>query len=229
MIRLVNTWYKYPGSKNWALKNINLVFREDKAYAVIGPNASGKTTLLKITALLYKPVKGRIEAWDKDYWSLPRDKMIELRRRIVYVHEKPILLRGTVLHNLAYGLILRGHDKQTAEKKASRLLEKLGLTSLAHKKNKQLSAGEAQLVAILRAIILEPRILVLDEPLAHLDTSKRKKILELLTILKQTGTGIIIATHDYYIAETLTEKTIQLENGEITTTTQEIPLKPSKQ
>jgi len=217
-IRLEKVWYRYSGSRNWALRNINIVFNEHKTYAIIGPNASGKTTLLKITALLYKPTRGNVRAWGIDYWNLPSSEAIQLRRNIVYVHEKPILLRGTVAYNIAYGLTLRGYTQTEAEEKARKLLSKLELTYLADKKTKQLSAGEAQLTAILRAVILEPKILVLDEPLAHLDTSKREKILRLLTELKETGTGIIIATHNQYITQTLIEKTIQIENGEITQT-----------
>lgn len=217
-IRLEKVWYRYSGSRNWALRNINIVFNEHKTYAIIGPNASGKTTLLKITALLYKPTRGNVRAWGIDYWNLPSSEAIQLRRNIVYVHEKPILLRGTVAYNIAYGLTLRGYTQTEAEEKARKLLSKLELTYLADKKTKQLSAGEAQLTAILRAVILEPKILVLDEPLAHLDTSKKEKILRLLTELKETGTGIIIATHNQYITQTLIEKTIQIENGEITQT-----------
>jgi len=214
-IRLEKVWYRYPGSRNWVLRNINIVFNEHKTYAIVGPNASGKTTLLKITALLYKPTRGNVRAWGIDYWSLPSSEAIQLRRNIVYVHEKPILLRGTVAYNIAYGLTLRGYTQTEAEEKARKLLSKLELAYLADKKTKQLSAGEAQLTAILRAVILEPKILVLDEPLAHLDTSKREKILKLLAELRETGMGIIIATHDQYIARILAEKTIQIENGEI--------------
>ncbi len=212
-IRLIGVWYRYPGTRRWVLVNVDLEFNGPQVYVVVGPNGSGKTTLLKIVSLIYAPVKGKVYAWDYDYWSLPSGKRVELRRRIVYVHEKPILLKGTVEYNVAYGLMIRGYDRSEALARARGILGKLGLSYLAGKKTSSLSAGEAQVTAILRAVVVEPEILVLDEPLAHLDSSKRGKILELIRELRSTGTGIVIATHDQYLAETLAERIIRVENS----------------
>ncbi len=212
-IRLIDVWYRYPGTKKWVLVNVNLEFNGPQIYVVVGPNGSGKTTLLKIISLIYTPVKGKVYAWGYDYWSLSPGKRVELRRRIVYVHEKPILLKGTVEYNVAYGLMIRGYDRNEALAKARGILGKLGLSYLSGKKTSSLSAGEAQVTAILRAVVVEPEILVLDEPLAHLDSSKRGKMLELIRELRSTGTEVIIATHDQYLAKTMAERIICVENG----------------
>jgi len=214
-IKLKNVWYRYPGSRNWVLKGISIGFSREEACAVVGPNASGKTTMLKIVSLLYKPTRGEVEAWNTKYWDLPPSKALMLRRRVVYVHEKPILLRGTVAYNIGYGLILRGHSIDEAKQRARAILDSLGLSYLADKEAKSLSAGEAQLTAILRAIVIKPDIVVLDEPISHLDRSKRRILVQLLARMKRKGIGLVIATHDLILAETLADRIIYLERGAI--------------
>lgn len=220
IIELDNVWYKYPGSSKWVLKNINHVFKKGKIYVLIGPNASGKTTLLKISSLLYKPTKGNVLVNGMDFWKLDSEKRLILRRKIVYVHEKPILLKGTVLYNISFGLMLRNIDKETAYKKAREFLEKIGLDHLIKKNVNELSAGEAQIVSILRAIILEPELLFLDEPLAHIDIEKRNTIINLIKKLKNKDMGIIIATHDMYLVNLLADEVIITKNRTIHKKTQ---------
>lgn len=221
-LKLVDVWYKYPGDNRWVLKGVSYEFRIGMIYVVLGPNGSGKTTLLKTASLLYRPLKGRILTWDMDYWNLPRDKRLVVRRRIIYVHEKPILLRGTTTLNIAYGLIIRGVDKGEALERARRLLSDLGLDHLADKNVDELSMGEAQITSILRALITKPKLLFLDEPLNHIDIEKRETIIELLEKLKK-NMGIIISTHDTYLAERIADETIIIKNGRITKTTTKPP------
>jgi len=108
MIKLVDVWFRYPKRKEWILKGITTSFKPGETNIIMGANGSGKTTLLKIAALLYKPCKGKVLVDGKNFWELDKNKRLLLRRKIVYVHEKPILLRGSVIYNIAYGLILRG-------------------------------------------------------------------------------------------------------------------------
>lgn len=213
-IRLKNIWFRYPGMDKWVLENISYEFKEKNIYVVIGPNGSGKTTLFKIASLIYKPLKGSVFTWDRDFWRLKDKEALIFRRKIVYVHEKPVLLHGSVLYNIAYGLIIRGYGKEDAFKKARDYMNELGLTYLLDKNVNELSAGEAQLVSLARALILEPRMIFLDEPLAHIDIEKRKIVLDLIHRLKERA-GIAIATHDIYLAYMLADEIISIENGKI--------------
>ena len=213
-IRLKNIWFRYPGIDKWVLENISYEFREKMIYVVVGPNGSGKTTLFKIASLIYKPLKGSVFTWDKDFWRLKDKEALIFRRKIVYVHEKPVLLHGSVLYNIAYGLMIRGYSKEDAFRKARDYMNELGLTYLLDKNVNKLSAGEAQLISLARALILEPRMIFLDEPLAHIDIEKRKIVLDIIYRLKERA-GIAIATHDIYLAYKLADEIISIENGKI--------------
>ena len=213
-IELRNVWFTYPGLKRWVLRNVNYEFIGNKTYVILGPNGAGKTTLMKIVALLYKPSKGDIITWGRNYWRLSKDERLSIRRNIVYVHEKPILLRGQVLHNIAFGLMLRGVRHEEALDRAFKLLKDLNLDYLALRNTSALSIGEAQLVSIIRAIIVKPKILLLDEPLAHIDIDKRELVLDMLNKLRKNDRmTLLISTHDMYITKVLADEVLIIRNG----------------
>ena len=213
MIRAINVSYEYPNGVR-AINNVTIEI--DRGVTVLmGPNGAGKTTLLKILAGILKPIAGRLIINNMDYWSAPKDKRILIRRKIVYLHEKPILLRGSVLENIMYPLLIRGIDKDTAKEKALEFLESMRLKEIAHRRRKELSAGEAQLVAFLRALITNPQYLLLDEPTSFLDIKKRKIVEQFLKELASQGKYVVIATHDRLLAFSLATKVIMMNNGTI--------------
>ncbi|MEZ0393702.1 MAG: energy-coupling factor ABC transporter ATP-binding protein [Desulfurococcaceae archaeon] len=195
MIELVGVWYSYGGS-SWALRDVSASFGEGELVAVVGPNGAGKSTLLKIASLIYRPARGAVLVDGADFWSLGREGRERARRDVVYVHERPILVRGTALYNVSLGLVLRGVDRGHAERRALEVMEELGIAGLAHRSASALSAGQAQLVAIARALALEPRHLFLDEPFAHLDRRARRALSELLRRRVEEGMGMAMAGHE---------------------------------
>lgn len=220
-IRLKNIWFKYPGMKEWVLKDVSYEFKEKKIHVIIGPNGGGKTTLFKIASLIHRPLKGSVLVWNRDFWALKDKEALILRRKIVYVHEKPILLHGSVHHNIAYGLIIRGYSKEDAYGKVKEYMNELGLSYLLNKNVNELSIGEAQLVSLVRALILEPKMIFLDEPLAHIDIERRKKVIDLIFRLREKA-GIAIATHDIHLAHILAGEVVLVENGNIRILEEEI-------
>lgn len=211
MIRLEGVWFRYPGG-GWVLRGVDLELPERGITVVVGPNGSGKTTLLKVAGLIYKPQRGRVEAWGLDAWGSDGRARLEARRRVAYVHEKPVMLRGTVLDNIAYGLKLRGIPPAEARRRAREAARMLGLDSIAGEPASRLSAGQGQLVALARALAVEPRLLLLDEPLAHLDSRARRWVVGLLARLKER-VGVVVATHDYYMATRLADRVVAVEGG----------------
>ncbi|ALL01964.1 ABC-type cobalt transport system, ATPase component [Pyrodictium delaneyi] len=216
MIRLKDVWYRYSDN-NWVLRGIDVEIREGEVLAIVGPNGAGKTTLMKIAAGIYRPMRGRVEAWGRDLWEAPGAERLALRRRIVYVHERPILIRGTVLDNIVYGLRIRGLDREKAQRRALEAARLLGIDGLLDRPATGLSRGQQQLVAIARALAVEPKILLLDEPFAHLDREKRRLLLNVLEKLASSGTGAAIATHDTYLAARIASRAVLVENGKVET------------
>ncbi|HAA83861.1 MAG TPA: ABC transporter ATP-binding protein [Thermodesulfobacterium commune] len=207
-----NLWKGY-GDKT-VLKDLSYVFDEKKVYVVMGPNGSGKTTFLKICALLETPDKGEIYYYDSNNKILPKD--INLLRKITYVFPEVGIFNTSVFDNVAYGLKIRGFNKKEINSKVEEVLDFVGLS---HKKKQNaltLSSGEAKRMGLARAMVIKPEFLFLDEPTAFVDTENTKLIERLLIKIKdQKTTTIVIATHDSPFAFTVGDEIVKLENGKI--------------
>lgn len=210
MIDIRDLWFSYDGEK-YAVKGISLKVYPSESVGIIGPNGSGKTTLLKLIAGLYKPVKGEVLINNINLWKADRQTRTQLRRKIVYVHEKPIILKRTALDNIAFALTLHGYSKKEAYEKSLKVMRKLGIEKLAFK-TKGFSAGEKQLISLARALVLEPEILLLDEPTANLDLKTRESLLNYLKE-KFSNKCLIIATHDLLTLTKIASRYILIDNG----------------
>jgi len=193
-----------------------LNFREGGIYSLVGPNGSGKTTLLNILNLLLKPDRGKIFYFNQEVnWALP-DKLLELRRQMTLVEQIPYLFNTTVWNNLAFGLRIRKVSPQVRQERINRVLNLVGLSDFQHRKVNQLSGGEIKRVAIARVLVLEPKILFLDEPTASIDQRYidiTEKIIK--RINQQLKTTVLITTHDLSQAYRLSQEVISLVGGKI--------------
>ena len=209
MIEADRIWFSYDG-RRWALKGASLRLRPGEVLAVIGPNGSGKTTLLKVSSGLYRPARGRVSIDGLDPWGA---QGLEARRLVVYVHEKPIMLRGTVAYNIAYPLLLRGASSGEAEERAREAARLAGVDGILNRQARKLSAGQAQMVAVARALAAKPRYLLLDEPFAHLDPARRAYLARLIARLASEGVGVAVASHDTLLLESLASRVLVVEDG----------------
>ncbi|MEM0296786.1 MAG: ABC transporter ATP-binding protein [Zestosphaera sp.] len=218
-VELRDVWFQYPNSSEWVLKGVSLQVESGRFVVITGHNGSGKTTLLKIVATMYRPTKGDIVVDGVSVWRLSDEERTLLRRRVTYVHERPIMLRGSVLYNVMYGLSLRGMASDEAFKAAREVLEELGIWEHRSVNARKLSAGQAQLVALARALALNPEALVLDEPLAHLDSVKRETLMNSLVRRLKSNTTVIMSSHQVnYLRRFNTARVITLEGGTFTAT-----------
>jgi len=208
-----NIWYTYTGDK-WVLRGITLILERRRLVAVTGPNASGKTTLLKILGGLYKPAKGNVTVDGVPLWP-PTERARGARLRVVYVHDKPIIVKGTTLYNAALGLLIRGVPQEEAYPRAIRALELLGLEKLVETPARELSAGQRQLLSIARALAVEPAYLLLDEPTSNLDRPKKKMLTSILLEKAGEGMGVALASHDAALIQVAQEE-YELNEGRIT-------------
>ncbi len=181
--------------------------------AIMGPNGAGKSTLLRLMGLLQRPTQGKIYFHGRE--AAPTDGLA-IRRRMASVFQEPLLLNASVYDNAALGLRLRGLDGRTIEPRIRPWLERLGIEHLAGRQARTLSGGEAQRTSLVRALALEPEILLLDEPFSPLDPPTREGLLlDLERILRETGITTVLVTHDRDEAFMLGDRVAVLIAGKI--------------
>ena len=180
-------------------------------YLLTGDNGAGKTTLLRLLAGLEGPDAGECEYHGRPVELDPYPMW--LRREIVYVHQQPYLFNTSIAHNIAYGLRVRGVDKDRCDAMAIQAIEWAGLARLNGVPPHRLSGGETQRVALARAKVLEPRILLLDEPTASLDADARHQVGLLIERLLSADHCIVLACHDHEIQRLPRLRRLHLSNG----------------
>ena len=210
-LELVNAWYSYGGA--WVVRGVSIRLGESEVMALVGPNGAGKTTILKLLAGLLKPIRGALLVDGASLWSVDGRDRLMLRRSIVYVHEEPIIVRGTVWDNIALGLRLRGAGEDLIAARVEWASRLMGLEDLLYERANTLSRGQAQAVSIARALALKPRYLLLDEPHSSLDRDRRGMLVEVLRSHAYQGVGIAFATHDLGLADAVGARLVEVEDG----------------
>lgn len=195
--------------KTKALDGVSLQVQGGKIVVLIGVNGAGKSTLLRIIAGLENPDKGRIIIDDKPIAAL------RLRQLATLVFQKTAMFSRSVYDNLAYGLKIRGYNDEEIRQKIVEALAGVGLRGFEQRKAKQTSGGEQQRVALARAFLLEPKVLLLDEPTANLDPNSAIIIEKAILKRKNKDHTIIIATHNLSQAKRLADEVVHIHEGKI--------------
>jgi len=187
----------YDGRQVLSVDKLKLL--EGEILAIVGPNGSGKSTLLRLINVLEKPTEGDIVYWTgKRLSELDRGERRELGLQMAMIFQEPLLFKRSVKANVAYGLNMRRTPKEEKEIKVQEMMERLGLAELADRDAMTLSGGEAQKVTLGRAMVLEPRLLLMDEPLSSLDALARKTLREDISrLVREMGVTTAYVTHDY--------------------------------
>lgn len=173
---------------------------------ITGPNGAGKTTLLRLLHGMERTSQGTLS------WSQNRDAAL---RKQALIFQTPAMLRRSVLDNLVYPLRLQKVSQGEAERRASQLAEKLELSPMLSRQARQLSGGEKQRLALARALVVDPALLLLDEPTSNLDGANKRQIETMLEHAMGGGTKIIMSTHDMGQAKRLAEEVIFLHEGSV--------------
>lgn len=215
MIRFEHVTKKYKAGVA-ALSDVDVEIDSGDFVFLVGPSGSGKSTFLRLLLREEKATTGHIFVDDKDVAKIRRYRVPALRRTMGAVFQDFRLLpEKTVTANVAFALEVIGASKARVRAAVPEALELVGLTELADRKPNQLSGGEQQRVAIARAFVNKPAILMADEPTGNLDPATSLDIMRLLARINDTGTTIIMATHDAAMVDQMRKRVVELVDGQL--------------
>ena len=200
------------------LKKINYKFRKGKIYSLVGPSGSGKSTLLNILSLIDKPTVGSVKIDDRvvNYNDLSINDKIRAKRIGIIYQQNNLLPDFTALENVYLARLSIDDNKKKAVDSAKNIIQKMGLINRINHYPSELSVGEMQRIAIARALINEPQIILADEPTGSLDQSTAKEVFNILYKLKNSNRLIIYATHNRFFAN-MADCKLEMIDGNIKT------------
>lgn len=212
LIEIKNLEMRFDDNDVPILQNINLDINANEFVTFLGPSGCGKTTLLRILAGFLQPTSGEVLFEGNDLLSIPANK-----REINTIFQRYALFpHMNVAENIGFGLKIKGVDKETIAEKTKRMLKLIKLEGYENRKITQLSGGQQQRVSIARALINEPKVLLLDEPMSALDLKLRQDMqYELKEIQRDLGITFIFVTHDQEEAMTMSDRIVVLNDGVI--------------
>lgn len=219
MIELQNAGYTYGGTG--LLAGLDLSLRQGSFHFLTGPSGAGKTTLLKLCYGDLKPTSGQVMLDGRDTRGLNRDGLARMRRRIGVVHQDcQFIDHLSIRENISLPLLVAGRDVAGEAANLDQLLGWVGLSPRADALPPELSGGERQRAALARAIIMDPEVIVADEPTGNIDWEMSQRLLSLLSELNRMGKTVIVATHDLALIRAaksqVPARVLRLANGVLT-------------
>ncbi len=208
----------YTFKKNLILKKINYKFKKGFVYSLVGPSGSGKSTLLNLLSLIDKPTQGSILVNNNliDLNNTTNNDKIRSKKIGIIYQENNLLPDFTALENVYLARLTVEQNKNKALNDSKKIISKVGLTNRLNHFPSQLSGGEIQRIAISRALVNEPDIILADEPTGNLDHSTAKEVFNILYKLKNKSRLIIYATHNRFFAD-MSDCKLEMFNGNIRT------------
>ena len=206
---------RYPGGQE-ALKDVSFALDTGELAFLTGRSGAGKSTLLKLIPAIERPSAGSVVVNGQNVGALKRAAVPYLRRNIGLVfQDQKLLYDRSVYHNVMLPLAFSSHSPKEAARRARAALDKVGLLERERANPIQLSGGEQQRIAIARAVVNRPAILIADEPTANLDAESAARILDIFVAFNQVGVTVLIATHDQGLVARYGKRVLRLDGGRI--------------
>mgnify|MGYP001564266645 FL=1 len=212
----VSKIYNNNSHSQIALEDVSFHIEPKEFVSLVGKSGAGKSTVIKLLIGEERPTKGRVIFSSYDVNKLKRRELPQLRRRIgVIFQDFRLLSNKTAFENIAFALEVAGRSQPDIEEFVPRALEMVGLKEKINNFPKELSGGEKQMVAIARAMINNPDLIVADEPTGNLDPLNTAEIIRLLLKINELGTTVILATHNKEIINKIDKRVISLDDGRV--------------
>lgn len=216
MIELYHVVKRYPHAERPALDGLNLRIEKGEFCLLTGPSGAGKTTLLRLLFCADLATRGQVMIQSRNVAQLPRRQIPYLRRNLgVIFQDFKLLHRQSVLENVALALEVQGRSPQEIQERAERILREVGLAHSLYERADHLSGGEQQRVAVARALVTDPTIVLADEPTGNLDPDRAKDIMDLLVRANTRGATVLVATHDPMLLEAYKTRVLVLDEGRL--------------
>jgi cell division transport system ATP-binding protein len=200
----------------YAIRDVNLNVEKGEFAFITGPSGAGKSTLLRLLLLEEKPTEGQIMVGGRDLSGLSKDEVQDYRRTVGFVFQDfKLVATKTVFENVSYVLRVLGKPVEEQRRRTYQVLKWVGLQHRLNAFPLQLSGGEQQRVAVARALVNEPHIVLADEPTGNLDPDLSLEIMNLFRDINASGTTVLVATHDRELIKWVGRRVIQLEHGQL--------------
>ncbi len=221
MIYFDNVTKVYPGD-DLALQDISLSVESGEFVSIVGHSGAGKTTLVRLILAEVAPTSGQVFFESQDVQEMRSSDVSALRRRIGTVFQDfKLLHKKTAYENIAFAMEVAGKSDEEIASDVPHVLDLVNLVDKADRFPKELSGGERQRLAIARAIVNQPDIIIADEPTGNLDPEATYEIIQILQKINELGTTVILTTHSQGVVDSLQKRVIRLEEGRIIKDTKE--------
>ena len=213
MIELINVNKNYDNNVT-AINNINLKIDQGEFIYLVGPSGAGKSTLIKLLYRQMQPTSGQILVNDFNLNTIKDDEVPTLRRSLgVVFQDFKLLPRLTVFENVAYALRVTETPESEINERVQEVLDLVGLGDRGNVFPNEISGGEQQRIAIARAIVNRPKVLIADEPTGNLDPNTTEEIMDIIEKINDSGTTVIIATHNQDIVNERIHRVVEIQHG----------------
>lgn len=211
-----NNVTKHYNDKDLSITNVNLTIKQGEFVSIVGHSGAGKTTLIKLLLAETKPTSGTVFFEDQDIAKLKGSAVTTYRRRVgVVFQDFRLLPNKTAFENVAFAMEVAGRSDEDIVTDVPYALELVGLSNKAYDFPHEMSGGEKQRLAIARAIINQPELIIADEPTGNLDPVATNEVIGILKKINDLGTTVILTTHNKQVVDNLGKRVVHLENGRI--------------
>ncbi len=218
MIKVKNASKNYKNGADWALKKISFQMQDGEFIYLVGPSGSGKSTLLKLLARQEKLTSGSIQVNNILVDKISDSKLYLLRRKLGIVTQEDLFLpQHTAFQNIAFAIevVEKNPQPEMVYQRTTTVLEQVGMLDCQDKLITELSIGQRKRIAIARALVNNPLVLLADEPTANLDIKSSVEMMKIFLRIHDAGTSVIIATHDSTMVNSIRKRVLELDNGQL--------------